>query len=212
MLVAGDNIIAVEGTNEGTIANPAGILFAMKVVYEDGNEVLVRSDKEWKSTAEIPAEGWTQLEYEDTEWAKVRNYGSGHWGRLVNFSFEESHQKFARASLVKQHPFMKAMGRPTRENVATSRDAQATLLQALELTNGDYFNSVLAEGAHSWLKQYGANGDEIVTAFYEKSLGRSPSKKEHKLMLDALGGEPQAETLQDLFWATLNLPEFQFIY
>jgi hypothetical protein len=31
-------------------------------------------------------------------------------------------------------------------------------------------------------------------------------------MLAALGDTPDKESLQDLFWATLLLPEFQFIY
>ncbi len=31
-------------------------------------------------------------------------------------------------------------------------------------------------------------------------------------MLAALGDVPQKEALQDLFWSTLILPEFQFIY
>ena len=43
-----------------------------------------------------------------------------------------------RASLVKLDPFLKALGRPSRENVTTSRDDRATLLQALELTNGEF--------------------------------------------------------------------------
>jgi hypothetical protein len=44
---------------------------------------------------------------------------------------------FPRASLVKNDPFLTALGRPNRETVSTSRTSQANLLQALELTNGD---------------------------------------------------------------------------
>jgi hypothetical protein len=41
---------------------------------------------------------------------------------------------FARAALVINNPFLIALGRPSRENVTTSRESQANLLQALELT------------------------------------------------------------------------------
>lgn len=106
---------------------------------------------------------------------------------------------------------MKALGRPSRENVATSRDDQATLLQALELTNGAFFNNVLAEGASSWLEEYNADAEKIVDSLYLKSFGRKPTKKEKEIMLAAFGDQPTKESVQDLFWVTLLLPEFQFI-
>jgi uncharacterized membrane protein/mono/diheme cytochrome c family protein len=211
-LVTGENVIAIEGINEGRIANPAGILFYMKVNQSDGLETLVNSGVDWKSTDIKPEENWTSLEFKGDGWKKARNYGSSHWGRLVNFTFEDNGRLYARASLVKQHPFMKALGRPSRENVVTSRDDQATLLQALELTNGTYFNSILEKGADTWLEEYEKDGEKIVTMLYLKSLGREPTKKERKIMLTALGEKPDAAGVQDLFWATLLLPEFQFIY
>ncbi|MCK5443909.1 MAG: DUF1553 domain-containing protein, partial [Maribacter sp.] len=212
LLAEGENVIAIEGINERSIANPAGILFVMQIDYTDGEQIIINSDKQWKSTADTPDEGWTQLDFDDVSWKEARNYGSVHWGKLVDFAFGDEGQKFARASLVKQHPFMKAMGRPSRENVATTRDDQATLLQALELTNGVYFNSVLEEGASQWLEKYGAENEEIVETLYTRSFGRKPTAQERKIMLAALGDIPQKEALQDLFWSTLILPEFQFIY
>jgi uncharacterized membrane protein/mono/diheme cytochrome c family protein len=174
LLKSGDNIIAIEGSNEGKIANPAGILFAMKVLQSDSAEVLIESGKgiDWKSTDATPEDGWVALDFKDQEWEKVRNFGSRHWDKLLSFKFEDNVHSFARASLVRQHPFMKALGRPSRENVATSRDDQATLLQALELTNGEYFNNVLEAGAGQWLDEYQQNGDRIIDTLYLKSLGR----------------------------------------
>lgn len=211
-LLKGQNLFAIAGFNEGSIANPAGILFALKVRYDDGTEAIFSADNHWKSSAEVPTGEWTTLGFNDEKWEKVRNYGSGQWDRPVNYTFVGQGQVFARASLVKQHPFLKAMGRPSRENVATSREDQATLLQALELTNGDYFNSVLEEGAEIWSTRYGKDTEKIVTALYQSALGRRPTAKEGDIMLKALGTAPDKEALQDLFWSTLNLPEFQFIY
>tara|TARA_R110002033_G_scaffold43955_3_gene86355 strand:- start:184 stop:1524 length:1341 start_codon:yes stop_codon:yes gene_type:complete len=212
MLVQGDNILAIEGNNEGTIANPAGILFAMKIQYADGSEKLITSNDKWKSTDKQPGKGWVNAKYDDGSWQGTRNYGSSNWDKLVNFTFDNPEKEFARASLVKQHPFMKVMGRPTRENVATTRDEQATLLQALELTNGEYFNGVLKEGAAEWLKKYGDRNEEIVLNLYQKTLGRNPTDKEKGIMLSALQTDAKEEALQDLFWSMFISPEFQFIY
>jgi hypothetical protein len=210
-LRSGKNSIAIEGVNEGTVANPAGVLFSMQITYDDEKSVQIESDTSWQSTADTPEENWTTVDYNDTAWGKVRNYGTSNWGRLIDFTFEDQNGAFARASLVKQHPFMKALGRPSRENVTTSRDEQATLLQALELTNGEFFNSVLEDGAALWMQRYGNNSQQIIEQLYQKSLGRKPSKKEEEVLLSVLGDQPQLENVQDVFWSTLILPEFQFI-
>lgn len=197
--------------NEGIIPNPAGIQFSMRVTFKDGSMIEHHADKTWKSTANSLPESWTGTEFDDSKWQEVATYDSDRWGNLIDFTFMDQKTKFARASLVKQHPFMKALGRPTRENVTTNREEQATLLQALELTNGDYFNGVLEEGASQWLERYGDNPDIIVETLYLKTLGRIPTSSEKEVILVALGDQPQKEDLQDLFWATLISPEFQFI-
>ncbi|TMM51996.1 DUF1553 domain-containing protein [Maribacter algarum] len=210
-LKPGKNSIAIEGSNEGSIANPAGILFSMKIQYDSKEVVQIDSDTSWKSVAEAPHPNWTSEDYHDIAWTEVRNYGTANWGRLIDFTFENLNGAFARASLVKQHPFMKALGRPSRENVTTSRDEQATLLQALELTNGEFFNGVLEEGATLWLERYNYDSKKIVENLYLKSLGRKPSDSEKEVLLSVLGDRPQLENVQDVFWSTMILPEFQFI-
>jgi hypothetical protein len=186
----------------------------MKIRQKDNLETTIQSasGEGWKSTDVNPGVEWLSAAFNDSGWENVRNYGSMHWDQLLGFTFEDSMPTYARASLVRQHPFLKALGRPSRENVATSRDDQATLLQSLELTNGAYFNQVLEEGASNWLQQYGSNAAGIVDTLYLKCLGRKPSNKEKDIILSALGDTPDKEGLQDVFWATLLLPEFQFIY
>ncbi len=210
VLAHGANLIAIEGENEGPIPNPAGILFRMQVVYEDGTETIFESDKEWVCTDAPPPEGWKEAGFDDTAWQQVRVYPD-YWGKMINFDFDVEEQRFARASLVKLDPFMKALGRPTRENVATTREEQASLLQALELTNGEFFNEVLEEGAEKWLAAYQSDPTSIANELYLQCLGRAPSAEENEVILDALGETPDVAAVQDLFWATLLLPEFQFI-
>ncbi len=211
MLKAGNNIIAIEGENEGPIPNPAGILFRMRISFEDGTTTFIESDEDWVCMKETPATGWNTLGYDDAAWEKVRVYPD-YWGKMVKFDFDAKEEnKFARASLVKLDPFMKALGRPTRENVATSREEQASLLQALELTNGEFFNEVLEEGAQKWLDEYQSDPVRIADELYLKCLGRQPNESEKKIILNTLTEKPDASAVQDLFWATLLLPEFQFI-
>lgn len=117
---------------------------------------------------------------------------------------------FARASLVKNDPFLTALGRPNRENVSTSRISQANLLQALELTNGNKFNLSLRKGAEQWAQKYNT-GEALVKALYLKALGREPNLKELTLAVKYIGKKPSVEGIQDLVWAVTLLPEFQLI-
>ena len=118
---------------------------------------------------------------------------------------------FPRASLVINDPFMTALGRPNRETVSTSRNSQANLLQALELTNGTKFNSTLKNGAIKWQAKY-PTSDLLVKELYRKSLGREPQPKELSVAQKIVGTKPSVEGIQDLVWAIALHPEFQLIY
>lgn len=118
---------------------------------------------------------------------------------------------FTRASLVKRDPFLTALGRPNRETVNTSRNSQANLLQALELTNGTKFNEALKNGALLWKAKY-PTSDLLVKELYKKSLGREPLPKELAAAQKLIGKIPSTEGIQDLVWAMTLHPEFQLIY
>lgn len=118
---------------------------------------------------------------------------------------------FARASLVKNDPFLTALGRPNRETVSTSRSSQANLLQALELTNGEQFNNALKRGAQQWKALY-PTSDALVKNLYWKALGREPNPTELVIAQKMVGKNPSTEGIQDLVWAISLHPEFQLIY
>ena len=124
-------------------------------------------------------------------------------------TFEPLH--YSRASLVRNDVFLTALGRPNRENVSTSRSSQASLLQALELTNGTTFNTVLYAGANKWKEEY-KNNEQLVNELYKMCLGRFPREAELRNALRELGASPNAESIQDIMWSVLLLPEFQLIY
>jgi len=118
---------------------------------------------------------------------------------------------FPRASLVVNNSFLTALGRPNRETVSTSRESQANLLQALELTNGERFNAMLKSGAENWKLKY-KSGDLIIKEIYKQALGREVRSEEYKIAHKILGDNLKNDTIQDLFWAIMLLPEFQIIY
>jgi uncharacterized membrane protein len=118
---------------------------------------------------------------------------------------------FARASLVINNSFLTALGRPNRETTSTGRESQANLLQALELTNGERFNSMIGRGAITWQKKY-VTSDRVIKEIYSQALGRDAQPKEYQIAKKLLGDTPAIDGIQDLFWSILLLPEFQIIY
>lgn len=115
-----------------------------------------------------------------------------------------------RASLVVNNVFLASLGRPNRETVITSRESEANLLQALELTNGDRLNSALKVGAQKWMQRYPDN-KKMIVEIYRYALGREPSKKEVQVALGQ-SGVMNREQVEDFLWSVLLLPEFQLIY
>ncbi|MES1223939.1 MAG: DUF1549 and DUF1553 domain-containing protein, partial [Bacteroidota bacterium] len=118
---------------------------------------------------------------------------------------------FPRASLVKNDPFLTALGRPNRETVITSRPSNANLLQALELTNGAQFNAVIKQAAEKWKKKY-PDPKKLIDNIYRNTLGRLPNAEEEKTAMLALGNEPTENNIQDFIWAMAMHPEFQLLF
>ena len=130
---------------------------------------------------------------------------------IIKVSNDQAIQLFPRASQVVNNPFLTALGRPNRETVSTNRESQANLLQALELTNGERFNNMLNKGAENWKQKY-KSGDLIIKEIYKQALGREVRTDEYKIAIKILGNNPKTDSIQDLFWAMMLLPEFQIIY
>lgn len=118
---------------------------------------------------------------------------------------------FNRASLVANNPFLTALGRPNREIVSTTRDSQASLLQALELTNGERLNNALQKGGEKWASQY-SDPDQFINALFSNALIRKPTEKELEIGRQLFGVKAEASKAQDLLWSVFLLPEFQMIY
>ncbi|MEL6252739.1 MAG: DUF1549 domain-containing protein [Bacteroidota bacterium] len=208
-----DNILAVQAANEGSLPNPAGVLLALKYTYENGQEEYLYSNRDWISTDSLPPTNWRSYAFSDENWEKVVARSSSHyWGKLLDFSFGKKlfETDFLRASLVQQDPFLKTLGRPSRENVATDREEETTMLQALMLTNDTFLHKGIQESAERLLSKL-EKGDDIIDYVFYSALGRMPTERERKSVGQVFSSTPEPSEIEDLIWSVILLPEFQYL-
>jgi hypothetical protein len=123
----------------------------------------------------------------------------------------ESKPMRVRAALLMDGPLSRALGRPNREQVVTRRDSLATMLQALELTNGTTLDTILQAGARRWIGDKSAEPQALITRAYRLALGREPTPAEERTAAEVVGTPPSAEGVGDFLWMLVMLPEFQLI-
>ncbi len=121
-------------------------------------------------------------------------------------------RQFVRVTLVDCDPLMRSLGRPNREQVVTTRPEQLSTLQALDLANGQILTSTLDRGAANILKANPkASPDELAEWVFVRALSRKPVAAEREAAKRLLGDKPTAESVADLLWAVVMLPEFQLV-
>jgi mono/diheme cytochrome c family protein len=118
-----------------------------------------------------------------------------------------------RSSLVAADPLMTALGRPNREQIITVRQATATTLQALELTNGVTLAAVLKRAAADLLAANpAAAATTLIDTVYQQMITRQPTAAEQAVAHRLVGNQVTSEGLEDLLWSLAMLPEFQLIH
>jgi hypothetical protein len=241
-LKSGENLIAIDAVNHlndntpppetGEIPagseNPAGLLFYARLRSASGtttNDFI--SDDTWVCSAKRESD-WQSPGFAAVDWQPAFKLGEMMmvpWRvtrEYVLTRISGAYPGKIRCALVAADPLTTALGRPNREQVVTTRPAEATTLQALEMTNGETLADVLKRGAKDLLvsqSQASPSGGsgirarrDIVPVLYEKALGRKPTSKEATLAHELTGEPVQEAGLEDLLWAVTMLPEFQLIY
>lgn len=120
-------------------------------------------------------------------------------------------EPMVRASLVKATPLMAALGRPNRDQVVTSRPSDLTTLEAIQLANDSTLASELTRGGAKILKEHGPDADRVGAWLFDASLSRGPTSEEAAAARDLLGKTPTSESIADLLWTIVMLPEFQLV-
>ena len=108
-----------------------------------------------------------------------------------------------------QTAFTKTFGQPARETACTCERRQTpTLLQALELLNGQTSYETVAAGA----ARYAALSDtQLLDELYLTALSRLPTEKERTIAIAFLKNAPErTAAVTDLLWTVVNTQEFLF--
>jgi hypothetical protein len=116
----------------------------------------------------------------------------------------------SRAWQLENNRLMMMLGRPSRDVVVTSREQESTPLLALELINGAQLEELVDRAAAAQISESGTS-DEINGRIFRTLLGRDPSDRERLASNRVSGPKPNQETLSDLIWTIIMLPEFQLI-
>jgi hypothetical protein len=220
-LAAGKNIIGLKAANGGTSPNPAGAIGDIVALSAEGKPVATLStDDAWQvSDAEVA--GWLKADFDASKWKGASVLGDasvapwnvaaivsqGLTAAAVNTQLPPGFR--VRAALMPLDPLQSALGRPNREQVVSARDPAATMLQALELTNGTLLGQYISRGAAYWHKQGTADTRKIIDQIYLTALSRPPADAERGLAIEIIGSPPTMEGLEDLLWTVCMLPEFQ---
>jgi hypothetical protein len=125
---------------------------------------------------------------------------------------KQHHQSrpFVRSSLLVSTPLMRTLGRPNREQVVTTRPAEVTTLEAIELSNGQSLTELLEAGSKKLLADYPKDSPEAMCRrIFKAGLAREPNKEEMSRMLELAGKSLTPEGVADVLWCVIMLPEFQ---
>jgi hypothetical protein len=117
-----------------------------------------------------------------------------------------------RSSLVACDLLMRSLGRPSRDQVITTRPEELSMLEALDLTNGQMMSDYVAKGAAN-LKEANPSrsADETIDTLYVAALSRHPSEDELATARQIAGDPMSNDGLADLIWCLFVLPEFQLV-
>jgi len=133
-------------------------------------------------------------------------------GYLKSLEKEAGFSVPVRASLVEADPLMRSLGRPNREQVVTTRPAELSTLQALDLSNGDILFARIRQRAAQFNGAPAGDADRLIDQLYQRALCRKPTPEEKQILKDALGDQPNTEQIADIIWSIVMLPEFQHVW
>jgi len=217
-LKAGRNQIVIVASNGGAAPNPAGLFFETRLLHADGTGQTIASDETWQWTMARPDQrGRFPTEPDDWQaavpvarpevWASrlssqlaaILTQGTGTAGRMV------------RASLVKSDFLMRSLGRPNRDQIVSVRPNELTTLEAIDLSNGQILADMLERGAVNLRAQSWDSPQDLVRWLYRHALSRDPQPDELDALTGVLGDTLTEQGIQDVLWAVVMLPEFQFV-
>ncbi|MGC3972446.1 MAG: DUF1549 domain-containing protein [Pirellulales bacterium] len=233
LLKAGDNELLLVGSNGGRAPNAAGLYFEARARLPDGTTSTLATTTDsavsaWTCTTDKPDArgGFTKPgvrkqdkdEKYQPDWKPVHPVTVNVWEKklrnplraaLLRGSSDVQHM--VRASLVKSDFLMRSLGRPNRDQIVSVRPQELTTLEAIDLSNGSTLADALHRGAVAIVKSKKYDGPALVDHLFRFALARLPTSDERAAAVEILGATPSPESVEDLLWALLMLPEFQLV-
>jgi hypothetical protein len=199
---------------------PPSAFFEARIQRADDEPLRVATDDAWEWTRHRPdAKGRfvtgkrTEKEELDVEWQSVvvaeRKIPNGLLAPLLKGS--AGADRMVRASLLKSDFLMRSLGRPNRDQIVSVRPAELTTLEAIDLSNGQTLADALAKGAPKILAEHGSRPEDLARYVFGFALSRTPTSPERAAALELLGTKPTPQSVEDLLWAVLMLPEFMLV-
>lgn len=212
------NTLLLVAKNAGSSPNAAGAFCAMRLEYEDGTEEIILTDESWQVSETVPQgsdpKKWNLA---SLEWGKVLPVSVDVWkystdgkiGGVLAGASSGQQQYPVRAALLKANELMRALGRPNRDQIVTSRPSELTTLEAVNLATSEDLVRSLKRGA----KQFSGidSTPKLIEEIYLTTFARFPTEPERSLLAQGLGAQPTEEAITDLLWALTMTPEFFLI-
>jgi hypothetical protein len=215
----GSNTLIVTAAN-ASAGGPAAVRVELRCRLADGTLQTVATDAAWQWTTKKPdAKGVFPKGKEPTDWAAAAAVQDQTTWAAADPAFAAGvaaatapdSLPMVRASLVKANPLMAALGRPNREQVVTSRPTDLTTLEAILLANDQALADEMAAGGGRILADHGSDTDRITRWMFSAALARPPTPDEATIARELLGPTATAESVADLLWSVVMLPEFQLV-
>ena len=217
LLKSGMNHITVVATNGATQPNPAGLYLECRLAFESGESRIYRTNETWRFTSNAPARakegrlGKVVGPFKPvtlvSNQATYKTAFSDTLARRLSAAVS-SEMPMVRASLMKADFLMRTLGRPNRDQIVTSRPNELTMLEAIELYNGEALAKLLMVGAERWKRSGHESPEHLIDALFNQALSRSPTSGEHKTLTELLGESTDPSAIEDALWSIVMMPEF----
>lgn len=224
-LQRGANQLLIVARNAGNSPNAAGMIAELRLLPEEANEshrpsrtteMVIATGSTWEWTSAVPNR---KGQLPGAKWQAAATVDHSEvWGEGIIREMQtklrqraDSPNMMVRAALLKADTLMRALGRPNRDQIVTSRPRGLTTLEAIDLANGEQLYSALEAGGHVWRERGGDDPQNLVRQLFRAALCRDPSPAELSLAAKLLQNQPSDQAIADLLWAVVMLPEFQFV-
>ncbi len=212
-----NNRLLIVAENRGPKPNAAGAFCAVRIEYEDGSDEIIMTDETWQVSQTVPAGNRPgQWKLDELTWASAVPVNIPQWKDATDkrigttlATASAGSDNFVRASLLKADDLMRALGRPNRDQIVTSRPSELTTLEAVNLATSDDLVENLKQGAELLVATLPS--DQLIEEVYLSTLSRFPSESEKSFATEVLGVNPDTATVTDLLWAITMTPEFLIV-